>query len=331
MPPLTNMWPVLFIDLWMISMVAGANKVLLDLAGPGCGQTVDLKDMNDLAIVSGKAGVNAPSKCEITLRTDPGGRIQFLIDVIKFSGCSAEIYISDTAPLTSIQCSNNNKAPLYKKSNSNFLKIEVRSKDTRPQLFDISIKLMNDLGPSLLDSKNIANTLEERVALVDLNGAGCDASEGFYLKDLNDLADVFAYIHTSAMATRDHCDVTLRADAGHVLQYKIEQIQFYECGIDIIIYDNPTQDVDPLHVIKCQDNAKVICGKSRTNYIRIRVRKATPQTKNYQFRMKLRSDLGAPFYCDEPSKNGSAAQVSVYTVVIAGIISYLTMADTHLT
>lgn len=128
---------------------------------------------------------------------------------------------------------------------------------------------------------------------VDLSGPGCDNADGYYLKDMDDMASVFSIPQYNSIATRDHCDVVIRADEGRRIQYLIDMIKFNECGVQIFIYDNPTIDVNPLHLIKCSDGSKPpIYGKSKFNIIRIRVRKATPQSRIFEFRMQLKNDLG---------------------------------------
>lgn len=47
------------------------------------------------------------------------------------------------------------------------------------------------------------------------------------------------------------------------------------------------------HIIRCADNSKTpIYGKTRFNVLRIRVRKTTPQSRVFEFSMKLKNDLG---------------------------------------
>lgn len=81
---------------------------------------------------------------------------------------------------------------------------------------------------------------------VDLSGPGCDNLDGYYLQDINDMATVYALPQYNAVATRDHCDVAIRADSNRRIQYLIDLIKFNECGVEIYIYDNPTIDANPL-------------------------------------------------------------------------------------
>lgn len=81
---------------------------------------------------------------------------------------------------------------------------------------------------------------------VDLSGPGCDSLDGYYLKNADDIISAYALPQYNTIATRDHCDVTIRADPGRRIEYMIESIFFNECGVEIRMYDNPTIDTNPI-------------------------------------------------------------------------------------
>ncbi|CAL1526529.1 unnamed protein product [Lymnaea stagnalis] len=156
-----------------------------------------------------------------------------------------------------------------------------------PQLLHICVALIAWCGSGIF----LAEAAQKYS--VDLSGPGCDNADGYYLRDMDDIASVFSIPQYNSMATRDHCDVVIRADEGRRIQYLIDMIKFNECGVEIYIFDNPSIDSNPIHLIKCSDGSKPpIYGKSKYNIIRIRVRKATPQSRIFEFRMQLKNDLG---------------------------------------
>ncbi|BFZ08181.1 hypothetical protein BsWGS_11220 [Bradybaena similaris] len=153
---------------------------------------------------------------------------------------------------------------------------------------------------------------------VDLTGPGCDSLDGYYLKTADDMITLYAYPQYNTMATRDHCDVTVRADQYRRIQYIIETIYFNECGVEIIIYDSPTIDANQIYSITCSYNSRVpIQGKTRYNVLRLRVRKTTPESRAFSFSMRMKNDLGPPFSFeqDAASYTGQTLEPSA----IAGI------------
>ncbi|KAK6995327.1 hypothetical protein BgiMline_011995 [Biomphalaria glabrata] len=159
---------------------------------------------------------------------------------------------------------------------------------------------------------------------VDLSGPGCDNNEGYALKDMNDEAVVFALPQYNAVATRDHCDVKLTTDEGRRIQFLIDMIKFNECGIEIFIFDTLI-DANPIYYLRCSDNSKPpIFGKSKFNYLRIRVRKATPESRVYEFRLKAKNDLGPTLqfeqasetFYQEPLEPGAIAGIGVAAAII---------------
>ncbi|CAL1526531.1 unnamed protein product [Lymnaea stagnalis] len=131
---------------------------------------------------------------------------------------------------------------------------------------------------------------------IDLSGPGCDNILDYQLKGKDDLATVYSVRQRNAAGSRDHCDVTVSTVKGSRIQYLIEVIQFDECGQEIYIYDDRTFDSALLHRLRCTDNNNVpLFGKSKDDVIRIRVRKPMPEQNLFEFRMRLKNDLGPDF------------------------------------
>ncbi|KAH9512719.1 hypothetical protein Btru_038007 [Bulinus truncatus] len=168
------------------------------------------------------------------------------------------------------------------------------------------------------------STWQESGSEMDLSGPGCDNIDGYYLKDMNDAASIFSLPQFNAVATRDHCDVKIVTDEGRRIQYLIDMIQFKECGIEIFIFDTLI-DSNPLHILKCGDESKPpIYGKSKFHYLRIRVRKSTPESRIFEFRMLTKNDLGPTLqyerasenYYQEPLEPGAIAGIGIAAAII---------------
>ncbi|KAH9512720.1 hypothetical protein Btru_038009 [Bulinus truncatus] len=131
---------------------------------------------------------------------------------------------------------------------------------------------------------------------VNLQGPDCDNTEGYSLRDRDDVAVVFSLPQYNTAGGRDRCEVLVTTDSSRKVQYVIETVKFNECGIDITVKD----DRNTYHHFTCSSKKNApYYGKSIGNSIRIQTRLITPESRGYEFRMKLKNDLGAAFLIEQ--------------------------------
>ncbi|GFR77032.1 hypothetical protein ElyMa_002228100 [Elysia marginata] len=159
---------------------------------------------------------------------------------------------------------------------------------------------------------------------IDLRGPGCDKIGGYTITDENEVMTVENVPNYNALPSRDHCDVTIRAAQARRIQYLISLIKFNECGIEVLIFDSLSLTTVPKHRIKCGSETEVpIKGMTDYNVLRIRVRQTTPQSRHYEFLMRLKNDLGPTleYLEDEYGYQGESMHISVVVgLVIAGVV-----------
>ena len=74
---------------------------------------------------------------------------------------------------------------------------------------------------------------------VDMTGPGCFTTEDRPISD-NEVYTLYADYKFNHQPTLDHCDVTIRAtERIRRLRYYVEKLTIFDCGIKIMIYDNP--------------------------------------------------------------------------------------------
>jgi len=128
---------------------------------------------------------------------------------------------------------------------------------------------------------------------VDLSGQGCDAQgAGYTLTDEDDLVQLYHTPQYNTQSTRDRCDVVIHSRPGTRIQWIVGNIRFDECGVEITLYDNPNSDTFAIKSITCADAGLQYKGKTRDNYLRIRIRKPTPKSRRFDFQMRAKDDRG---------------------------------------
>lgn len=91
---------------------------------------------------------------------------------------------------------------------------------------------------------SVSHSFFSLIPSVDLSGSDCDALDGYYIGD-RDMNQVYHRPNFNTRSTRDRCEVTLRTDPKRRLEYSIDVLKFYECGVDIYIYDDPRGNFNP--------------------------------------------------------------------------------------
>ena len=95
---------------------------------------------------------------------------------------------------------------------------------------------------------------------VDLSGPGCDKIGGYSITDEDEIVSVKYVPNYNAQATRDHCDVTVRAATGRRIQYLISLIKFNECGIEVRIFDLDGLNTVPKVGLACRYSMRMLAG-----------------------------------------------------------------------
>ena len=78
------------------------------------------------------------------------------------------------------------------------------------------------------------------VCTVDMTGQGCFDVEDRPIVD-DQVYTVYADYKPTQQPTLDHCDVSIRAtQPNRRLEYLVEKLTIFDCGIEIWVFDNPT-------------------------------------------------------------------------------------------
>ncbi|KAL8602863.1 hypothetical protein ACOMHN_050135 [Nucella lapillus] len=160
---------------------------------------------------------------------------------------------------------------------------------------------------------------ESKRILVDMAGQGCFDLKESELKD-EDVYSVYARFDPNRQPTLDHCDVGIRAvGKNRRLEYLVDKLTIFDCGISIWLYDNPQLVSSPTRKITCSDDRKIpLQGKTSHGVIRISLRKESTQATALEFQIHVKTDYGPPFDFEKDDK--SFYELPLDTGAIVGIV-----------
>lgn len=126
-----------------------------------------------------------------------------------------------------------------------------------------------------------------------MSGRDCANADDRSVTD-NDIYTLYSEYKINTQPTVDHCDVSLRAAvANRRIRYYVDKLTIFDCGIEILLFDNPDFLTIPSRTLRCQDDKLIpIVGTSTHGVLKVSLRKQTPSATAFEFQIKVTTDFG---------------------------------------
>ncbi|KAK7102977.1 hypothetical protein V1264_021121 [Littorina saxatilis] len=157
-----------------------------------------------------------------------------------------------------------------------------------------------------------------------MTGSGCFAEGERTIND-NQVYTLYAEYRTNSQPSIDHCDVKIRAtDSNRRLRYFVEKLVIFDCGITILIFDNPNNMNTPTRTLTCDDDKNLpIEGTTSHQVLKVSLRKESAQSIAFNFQIQVTTDFGPGFDFDKDASEFYEAPLDTGAIVgicIAGAI-----------
>lgn len=177
------------------------------------------------------------------------------------------------------------------------------------------------LGLFLLQDTAVA----QETINVNMNGKGCDNPDGYVVND-NQIYSLYYDYSPQIQGSRDHCDVSLRTSLTiRRLKYYVTTLDLLDCGVEILVYYNPSISATPTRKLSCNDDKKLpITETSNFNSLKFSLRKTTSQANTIRILIRVTTDHGpdiglvkgeSEFY-ETPLQPGAIAGIAIAGAII---------------
>lgn len=153
---------------------------------------------------------------------------------------------------------------------------------------------------------------------VDMTGSGCFDNSERPLPD-SKIYSLYANYNPQVKPAVDSCDVSIRAtETNRQLLYVVERLVIFDCGVEILIFDNPQLTTTPKKRITCNDDKSTpITGQTTHGVIKVSMRKQSVQSAAFDFQISIRTNFGPDI--DVDLKGSEFYEPPLQTGAIVGI------------
>ncbi|XP_070193591.1 uncharacterized protein [Littorina saxatilis] len=125
-----------------------------------------------------------------------------------------------------------------------------------------------------------------------MTGSGC-FDEGERTINDDQVYTLYAEYRTNSQPSIDHCDVKIRAtDSNRRLRYFVEKLIIFDCGVTILIFDNPNNMNTSTRTLTCDDDKNLpIEGTTSHQVLKVSLRKESAQSSAFNFQIQVTTDF----------------------------------------